>query len=65
MFGNKDEECDMNEKTITQELIVALMFYGIIKEWDISKLLKKYEDLGIPRNIVDDCLNGCGDLMDI
>lgn len=47
----------MDEKEITQNLIRALMFYGITKNWDISKLLEEYERYGIPRELVDETLN--------
>lgn len=47
----------MDEKEITQNLIRALMFYGITKNWDIPKLLEEYERYGIPRELVDETLN--------
>ena len=36
----------MDEREITQNLIRALMFYGITKNWDIPKLLGEFERYG-------------------
>ncbi|MCD8120850.1 MAG: hypothetical protein LUE65_01235 [Clostridiales bacterium] len=50
----------MNEKEITKDLIRALMFFGIVRGWKISKLIDEYERLGIPKELVNDTLNeGC------
>lgn len=47
----------MDEKEITQDLIRSLMFYGIIKGWEIPRLLEEYEHFGISRELVDETLN--------
>lgn len=62
-FGKERGYIDMNENTITKELIIALMFYGIIKSWSIPELLEKYEYLGIPRSLVDVFLSKCNDVI--
>lgn len=47
----------MDEKEITQNLIRALMLYGIVNNWDTTKLQGEYEHYGISRNLVDETLN--------
>lgn len=46
-----------DKKQITQNLIRALMFYGIINGWEIQRLTEEYEHLGISRDLVDETLN--------
>ena len=46
----------MNEKEVTENLVSAIMFYGIVKGWDIAQLLEVYDYLGVSRDTVDDIL---------
>ncbi|WP_165852794.1 hypothetical protein [Coprococcus sp. AF19-8AC] len=47
----------MDEKEIIQNLIRALMFYGITKGWELQKLTEEYMRLGIPEELVNETLN--------
>lgn len=47
----------MNKKEITTELIVSLMFYGIVSGWSTDELKEKFNYLGIPEELVNETLN--------
>ena len=47
----------MDKKTITENLITALMFYGIVNDWSVEDLKDEYACLGIPENMVNEVLN--------
>lgn len=47
----------MSKESITEDVIVSLMFYGIISGWSTDELKEKYEYLGIPKDIVNETLN--------
>lgn len=47
----------MSDKEIIQELIRALMFFGVINGWSIKKLLNEYSRLGISEKLVNETLN--------
>lgn len=47
----------MDEKSITQDLIRALMFFGIINGWDPARLNQEFLQLGISPDLVNETLN--------
>ena len=42
------------DKDITQNLIRALMFFGITQGWELDCLMDEYKRLGIPTNLVNE-----------
>ncbi len=48
----------MDEREITQNLIRALMFFGIIKGWEHSRLMEEFAHFDISKELIDETLNG-------
>lgn len=47
----------MMEKDVVEGLVRALLLYGIVRKWPITRLLEEYDHLGIPRAVVDEILS--------
>lgn len=47
----------MKENEVVEGLVRALLLYGIVSKWPITRLLEEYDHLGIPRAFVDEILS--------
>ena len=52
---------NIDELSITKDLIRDLMFYGIVKGWEIERLREEYKRLDIPSELVNKTLIECAE----